>query len=254
MDLFKVSDLSVHVDTDDGRITLLDHASLEIGSDSWIALIGPSGCGKSSLLNAMLGFLPKDGVCTSGSVSFDDITAVPARIGPGLIGNDPLQAVRGSRMGCVMQNLDKALNETRKIGKQVEEVFPDVRNKKEKALELLTAVGVNDPKRVYRSYPMQVSPGTIQKIMTGMAVVREPELLLLDEPFSALDQLSREDMIRLYGDLRKRKKTSALLVTHSYEEAKELCELCCFMRNGRLSSLYPTAEVTMQDMLDLTEI
>lgn len=257
MGLLTVRELTLHSEKDDQKQLLLNHVSLSIQPGEWIALIGPSGCGKSTLMNAILGFLQKDVYLDEGDIAYGDIVMTPKHIGPELIDNDPFEQVRGTRMTYVMQNIEKSFDQIQKTGKQIEEVFRDEKNRfvrKEKAMALLEAVGVNDPKKVYRSYPMQLSPGTLQKIMIGMAAARGPELVLLDEPFSALDQLSVQHMVQLLKKTRETYGTAGLMATHSFDEAVLMCDQCCFMRDGGLSRLYPISSLTEEDMRILTEI
>lgn len=257
MSLLSVRQLTVHSEKDDEKQLLLNHVSFGIDKGEWIALIGPSGCGKSTLMNAILGFLQKDVYLDGGDIAYGDIVMTPKHIGPELIDNDPFETIRGSHMTYVMQNIEKSFNQTQKVGKQIEEVFRDEKShsvRKAKAMELLETVGVNDPKKVYRSYPMELSPGTLQRIMTGMAAVRGPELILLDEPFSALDQLSVQHMAEVLKKMRKTYGTAGLMATHSYEEAVLMCEKCCFMKDGGLSRIYPISEMSAEDMRILTEV
>lgn len=257
MSLLNVRQLTVHSEKDDQKQLLLNHVSFSIEKGEWVALIGPSGCGKSTLMNAILGFLQKDVYLDEGDVSYGDIVMTPQHIGPELIDNDPFEQVRGTRMTYVMQNIEKSFDQIQKTGKQIEEVFRDEKNRfvrKEKAMELLEAVGVNDPKKVYRSYPMQLSPGTLQRVMTGMAVARGPELVLLDEPFSALDQLSAQHIADLLKQTREKYGTAGLMTTHSYQEAVLMCDRCCFMRDGGLSRIYPISDLSEDDIRILTEV
>ena len=247
MALLSADGLSIHAINDDGRdVQILRNVSLSLEKGERKALMGHSGSGKTTLANALMGFLKADTFCDRGTVSFEDITCTPQQITYEMIGNDPFQTIRGTKLAYVMQNVKGAFDPTVKMKRQIEELFAEdsYRIRKEKAEKLLEKAEIADVKKVFRSYPGTLSEGTLQKIMIMMALEREPMMIILDEPFSSLDQISKEHMI---SNL-KNSSAGFLLITHDIQAAKELCTSCWFMDEGWISKETDLAPLSEEDI------
>ena len=253
MALLSVDQLSIHAEKEEGDIRLLKSVSLEMEKGEWTALMGPSGCGKTTLANAIMGFLKADTFCDYGTVTFDGIVNVPKQLGLGFLENDSFADVRGKRMAYVMQNVREAFDPTEKIGAQIAELYEEdgFFEKRKKAIAFLEKAQVKDPKKISRSSPLEVSPGELQKVMIMTALEKDPELVILDEPFSALDPLSKEQMI---AELQKHEGMSVLLITHEPQTAKRLCQSILFMDEGTVSEKRKTADLSVEDMISRMEI
>ena len=253
MALLSVEQLSVHAEKEEGDIRLLKSVSLELEKNEWTALMGPSGCGKTTLANAVMGFLKADTFCDYGTVTFDGIVNVPKQFGLDFLGSDPFENIRGKRMAYVMQNVREAFDPTDRIGAQIAELYEEdgFFEKRKKVNDFLERAQVKEPKKVSRSSPLEVSPGELQKIMIMAALEKDPELIILDEPFSALDPLSREQMT---DELKKHEGMSVLLITHEPRTAKRLCQSILFMDEGTVSEKYSTAEVSEEEMISRMEL
>ncbi len=253
MALLSVDRLSVHAEREEGSFRLLKNVSLEIEKGEWAALLGPSGCGKTTLANAIMGFLKADTFCDYGTVEFAGIVNVPKQIGLDFLDNDPFADVRGRRMAYVMQNVREAFDPTARIGSQIEELFEESSffERKKKTAAFLKQACVSDAKKISRLSAQEASVGELQKIMIMMALERRSELIILDEPFSALDPLSRRQMI---AELKKDENLSVLLITHEPEAVRQLCTSCIFMTGGTVSEKKQTKDLSDRDMTDRLDV
>ena len=181
-----------------GSQTILDNISLEIPKGEFVSLIGPSGCGKSTLLKCISGLLP----LSSGEISVDGMTPRNARELTSFIFQDPTLLP----WRTVERNLT--------LGLELDGVARDRR--KEKARELLSLVGLT---HVARAYPRQLSGGMKMRVSIARALASRPQVLLMDEPFAALDEMSRDRMNEELMRLRDEQKWTAVFVTHSVAEA-----------------------------------
>lgn len=248
MALLTVDGLNIHAEKDDGDVLILRNVSLSLDRGERKAVMGASGCGKTTLANAIMGFLKPDTYCDRGSITFDGIENVPRQISYEMIDSDPFAMIRGSRLAYVMQNVTEAFDPTEKIGRQIEELYEEdgFFERKKKAMQLLEKAQTADAKKTYRSFPQTVSPGNLQKILIMMALEKEPDVIILDEPFSALDAVSRQQMIE---ELQKHPDTGILLITHEAQAAKQLCTSCLFMAEGRISEELQTASLSDEEIL-----
>ncbi|MBR3363279.1 MAG: ABC transporter ATP-binding protein [Solobacterium sp.] len=253
MTFLKVEQLSIHAEKEEGDIRLLKSVSLEMEKGERTALLGYSGSGKTTLANAIMGFLKADTFCDYGTVTYDGIVNVPKQLGLDFLDNDPFEDIRGKRMAYVMQNVKDAFDPTEKIGTYIAELFPEEGffERQKKVISFLEKAGISDPKKVSRSSPQEVSVGELQKIMIMTALAKDPELVILDEPFSALDPLSKQQMIE---ELQKHESMGILLITHEPETAKNLCTSCLFMAEGKVSEKRNTADLSTQEMVSCMEV
>ncbi len=239
--LLEIRDLAVAYPTEDGWATVVHHADLTVRRGQVHGLIGESGSGKSQTAFAVLGLLAAGGRVVSGSVAFDgrELTGLSDR---------ELNGLRGSRIAYVpqepMSNLDPAFT----VGDQVTDPLRVVHGMskaaaREKAIGLLAKVGIPDPERVFRSYPHQLSGGMAQRVLIAAAVAAEPDLLIADEPTTALDVTVQAEVLDLLRGLREEIGMSVLLVTHSFGVVADLCDHVSVMRSGAVVETGPTASV-----------
>ncbi len=211
--VLQVGGLHTEFATEAGPVRAVDGVSFEIGSGEVFAIVGESGCGKSTIALSILDLLPKPaGKVTSGSVMFR---------GEELVGAHPdrLRAIRGDRISMVFQDPLTALNPTLRVGDQIAEVFHAHRDlikqdAMERAVELLAIVGIPKPLERSRDYPHQFSGGMRQRVMIAMAIALRPNLLIADEPTTALDVTIQAQILELLLDVRNRFEMSILLITH----------------------------------------
>jgi len=228
--VLRVSDLSVVV----GDQPLVQHVSFEIGRQERVGLIGASGSGKTLTCMAVAGLLP-DGLRATGEVRLADtgvnlLTASERR----------LAGIRGLRTGMVFQEPMTALNPTMTVGKQVSEVMLRHRTRPSKAaarqatLDLLAAVDLPEPDRLARSYPHQLSGGQRQRVVLSIALANNPDLLICDEPTTALDVTVQATVLRLIAERSAAVESALLFITHDLAVVAAVCDRLLVMYEGRI--------------------
>lgn len=213
--------------------------SLDRGAS--LALIGESGSGKSTIARALLRLLPRDLGRASGHVSFE---------GQELLGLSErrFRRLRGRQLGFVPQDPGNALNPVRTIGAQAHEAAALVgrRSRSERTdliLETLAQVGLDNPRRVYESFPHQLSGGMLQRVLIGLTVLPEPALIIADEPTSALDVTIQKRILDLLGRLQEERGISLLLITHDLAVAAERAESLVVLKDGVVQESGRTRQV-----------
>lgn len=210
-----------------GEDTVVDDLSFTVGRGESVGLVGESGSGKSQTVLAMLGLLP-DRAVIEGSVRFDSEELLGA-------GEKALDKVRAKRIGIVFQDPMLALNPYLKVGRQLRSILvrhglADGKKAKARVIEMMKRVGLPDPKRQYRSYPHQLSGGMRQRVMIAAALIAEPDLLIADEPTTALDVTVQAQVLELLEELRE--NTALLLITHDLGIVAGHCQRMVVLKNG----------------------
>ena len=242
----EVSDLRVEIDSHRGVVRPIDGVSLEIAPGEAVGLVGESGSGKSMTLKSILGLLPPDAKVTSGSVVFDgtDLTRLP---------QSRLNKVRGRRIAMIFQEPMSALNPVMRVGSQIAE-GPRVHlglsraQSMERATELMRRVGIPEPERRYRAFPHEFSGGMRQRVMIAMALSCDPELILCDEPTTALDVTIQDQILRLLVQLCHETGTSLMFVTHDLPVVAQVCHKVAVMYAGRIVERGTVQEVFTRPM------
>ena len=215
-----------------GGVVLVDDATFSIRPGQTLAVVGESGCGKSITALAALGLLPSGVSVTGGQVLFNgtDLTAGGAKA---------YRSVRGSGIGYVAQDALGSLDPTHTIGSHLMEVIA-VHEKADKAatqaraLELLQRVHLTDPQRVLRTYPHEVSGGMAQRVNIALALAGRPQLLIADEPTTALDVTVQAEILRLLHELRDTTHMAILLITHDWGVVADIADDAVVMYAGEV--------------------
>ncbi|HMV71603.1 MAG TPA: ABC transporter ATP-binding protein [Pseudomonadales bacterium] len=235
--LLDVSQLSVDYHTPEGEVRVVRGIDLEVHAGEFIGIVGESGSGKSQLLLALLG-LSSPGAILGGSVRYR---------GEELLGasNTVLNRIRGNRIGMVFQDPMTALNPYLTVGTQITEVLRLHRGMSRRAAntrsaELLDAVQISEPHQRLRQYPHELSGGMRQRVMIAIALACEPEILLADEPTTALDVTVQAQILELLRTLRSRLGTAVVLITHDLGIVAELADRIAVMYAGRIVEEAPT--------------
>jgi oligopeptide/dipeptide ABC transporter ATP-binding protein len=228
----EIRDLSIAFPTPRGHARVVDHVSLSIGAGEIVSVIGESGSGKTLTALAVLGMLPRGARVESGRI---------------LLAGEPLldktererRAIRGERVAYIPQDALRSLNPTLQVGPQVGE--PLVLHRatawsvaKRKAVELLAAVHLRDPVRRADEYPHQFSGGMQQRAMIAMGLCLEPQLLIADEPTTALDVTVQAQVLQLVREIRNEHGTSILFITHDLGVVADLCDRVYVMYAGAI--------------------
>jgi peptide/nickel transport system ATP-binding protein len=235
--MLRVEKLSVHYDTMHGQVRALDRVSLAIPRGQVLGLVGESGSGKSTLVLALLGLLGKAARVQAAVLDFDghDLLRDPA-------------ALRGRRIGVVFQDPSSVLNPALQIGLQVAEPLLVHRRLPRaeafaRTTALLAETGIPRAASVMRAYPHQLSGGMRQRAVIATALAAEPDLLLLDEPTTALDVTVEAQILDLLEELRERRGLTMLLVSHNLGVVDRICDRLTVLYAGRVVEAGPAADV-----------
>src|SRR3954467_6487242 len=210
--MLQTQDLRGALDAETGLVKAIDGLTMAIDRGETFALVGESGCGKSMTALALMRLLPENGRVTSGDVRLDreDLLALPEAA---------MRRIRGGRIGMIFQEPSTSLNPVMKVGAQVVEAIEahtELRGAaaRAKAIDWLKRVGIPEPERRIDTYPFQMSGGQKQRVMIAMALAAEPELLIADEPTTALDVTVQAQILDLLLDLQRERGMAMLLITH----------------------------------------
>lgn len=235
--LLEVDGLSVTFGTPAGEVTPVPDVGFTVGPGERVALVGESGCGKSVTALALTGLPPTDRSVRRGAVRFG---------GRDLL-HDPeaLREARRRGIAYVFQDPMASLNPVIRVGKQVAENLPPMprSGRKGRILELLGAVGLPDPERAYAAFPCELSGGQCQRVMLAMALAAEPQLLIADEPTTALDVTTQRRILGLMTDLAAERGMALLLITHNLGIVAAYMQRLYVMYAGRVVEGGPTEAV-----------
>ncbi len=231
--ILEVRDLEVEFSIDDGKIKVLDGVSFQVAPGQTLGIVGESGCGKSVTSLAIMGLLPRPhGQVVAGSIRFqgEELLSLPP---------DQMYKVRGNRISMIFQEPMTALNPVQTVGTQLMEVFslhrPDFSKaeRKEAAIAMLQKVGIPEPAQRFAVYPHNLSGGMRQRVMIAMALACEPDLLICDEPTTALDVTIQAQILDLMKALQAQTGMAIIFITHDLGVVAELCDEVVVMYAGR---------------------
>ncbi|WP_366653655.1 ABC transporter ATP-binding protein [Fodinicurvata sp. EGI_FJ10296] len=246
--LLTVEDYKLDFDTFDGRIRVLDGIDLTVRQGETLGIVGETGCGKSVLAKSLLGLLPSPPArIAGGSIRFD---------GQELLGMSERRwrRLRGARIAMIFQDPMTFLNPVLSVGQQMADVIradaaamgrakPSRVEIRERSVELLTKVRLPDAERLLRNYPHQLSGGMRQRVLIAMALSGEPQLLIADEPTTALDVTIQAQILSLIADLVDRLGLSVIMISHDFGAVAAVCRRIGVMYSGNMVEEAPTAEL-----------
>ena len=233
--LLDVRDLKVRFDTPDGVVEAVRGLDLQLTAGESVGIVGESGSGKSQSVLALMGLLA-DNARVSGSASLQTGRGRLELIGAK---RRTLERIRGARIAMIFQDPMTTLNPHLRIATQIKEVITRHRGLRGRAatnaaIEMLEAVKIPDAARRIRYYPHQFSGGMRQRVMIAMALACEPDILIADEPTTALDVTVQADILDLMAELRERTRVALLLITHDLGVVAGQCERLLVMRAGEV--------------------
>ena len=229
--VLSVRNLEVGFRTGDGELKAVKGVSLDVAKGETLAIVGESGSGKSQTMMAVMGLLASNGFARgSVKVGGDEILGLSPR---------ELNRYRGSRMGMIFQEPMTSLDPLYKIGRQLEEPLRahtklSRAEARARALEMLTLVGIPRPKEKLDSYPHELSGGQRQRVMIAMALANRPEVLIADEPTTALDVTIQAQILELLADLKSRFGMSIVFITHDLGIVRRFADRVVVMKSGEV--------------------
>lgn len=232
MELLKVSDLHTSFFTPSGEVKAVNGVSFSLEEGKVLGIVGESGSGKSVTAYSILQILSDPGKIVSGSIKYRGRELVGAP-------KEEMNKIRGNKISIIFQDPMTSLNPVFTIGNQLMEaiLLHTNRNKKqarERAIEMLRLVGVNEPEKRIGQYPHEFSGGMRQRVMIAMALACEPDILIADEPTTALDVTIQAQILDLIKDLQKRMGMSVILITHDLGVVAEMCDEVIVMYAGEV--------------------
>jgi len=239
--LLSLENLRVSFKIDDEYYAAVDNINLEIMKDETFAIVGESGCGKSTIAMSLLKLHDPSYTKIEGKIDFE--------------GNDlnkfsekQLEKIRGKEIGMIFQDPLSALNPLHRIGRQLEESLYyhtdlNASQRRSKAMDLLTAVGIPNPDRIYEAFPHELSGGMRQRIVIAIALSCEPALLIADEPTTALDVTIQAQILDLMRELKEKMHSSIILITHDLGVVAETADRVAVMYAGQIVELATVDEL-----------
>ena len=243
--ILEVKDLSIGFGSRRQPVEITNNVSFKLHRGEIVSLVGESGCGKSLTCLALLRLLPPGARILNGSILFygrdgsvTDLTQLAER---------KLRKLRGSSIACIFQEPAASLNPVFTVEDQIAEVIelhrPEVEDVHSEVVRLLQDVGIPDPERRAEAYPHELSGGMQQRVMIAMALAGKPELLIADEPTTALDVTIQSQILELLDSLRKKYNMAVILITHNLGIVAELSDHVEVMYAGMVVESAPTSEV-----------
>lgn len=228
--MLRVQDLSLEFSTFLGKVQAVRGISFEIGQGEIVALVGESGCGKSATAQTIMGL--SQAKVTGGQIYFGEHN---------LLEKSPkeMERIRGNEISMIFQDPMTSLNPTMRVGTQIMEGLRKHRglsmaNAREKALEILQQVGISEPAKRLQQYPHELSGGMRQRVLIALALACEPQLLIADEPTTALDVTIQAQILELMQQIQKAMGMSILLITHDLGIVAGICDRVLVMYGGEI--------------------
>ncbi|MEX0797389.1 MAG: ABC transporter ATP-binding protein [Acidimicrobiia bacterium] len=230
--LLEVKGLKTHFDTRDGVVKAVDEVDLTVNRGEVLGVVGESGCGKSVMSLSIMGLVRPPGEVVAGEILFDGQDLAQMK-------KEKVRKLRGENISMIFQQPGSALNPVYRAGAQIKEVFELHRDwsdevEDEKVVEMLAKVGIPDPKVRARAYPHELSGGMAQRIMIAMALACQPELLIADEPTTALDVTIQAQILDLMRGLQNDLNTAVILITHDLGVVAEMADRVAVMYAGEI--------------------
>ena len=239
--LLEVKDLTTAFTGDSGETISVDHVSFHVDKGEVVCIVGESGCGKSVTSLSIMGLLRKGGAVTDGSVLFDGKEVLS-------LSEKEMDEIRGDKMTMIFQDPLTSLNPVFTIGSQIIEsirthMHLSKAEEKERAISILEKVGMPDAKGVMKKYPHTLSGGMRQRAMIAMALSCNPELLIADEPTTALDVTIQAQIMGLLRDLQKETGMAMILITHDIGLVAQMADRVLVMYAGQIVEEAPVHEI-----------
>ena len=243
MSFLKINNLSVDYKMRRETVHAAKNINIEVSKGEILGLVGESGSGKSTVGNAIINLIDEPGKVSNGTIHLGDIN----------IQEDPENIIkyRGKKIGLIFQDPQTSLNPIFTIGEQLIETIQthlklDADQAKSKAINLLKEVGIKDAEKRFNNYPHQFSGGMRQRVVISLALCCEPELLIADEPTTALDVSIQSQILELIKKLTRERNLAVILITHDMGVIAETTDRVAVMKNGKLVEIGLTKEILTQ--------
>ena len=249
--LLNIDKLSVVFHDRETAFEAVDDVSLQVDKGEIVGIVGESGSGKSMTAHALMGLIKRSDVQVSGKAEFDGVDLLK-------LSREELRGYQGEELSIIFQEPMTSLNPTMKIGKQVEEslrIHTDLsrEERKARALEAMELAELDDPESLYDKYPHQLSGGMRQRVMIASAIVLRPQLLIADEPTTALDVTIQAEILNTLKEINRKDGTSILFISHDLGVVRHLCQRVVVMQKGRIVEEGPVDRVFFHPQQEYTQ-
>lgn len=236
--ILELHDVNVRFEVEDEELHILRDVSLSVPRGSFLCIVGESGCGKSVTAQSIVQLLPDNGRISSGTITFRDAEGDIQLNSLEKFGKQ-MRSIRGGKIGMIFQDTLSSLNPAHKVGRQVAENLREHKalSKKEArqpVVDMFRRLGIPDPDRRYDAYPHEFSGGMRQRVMIGIATICEPDLVIADEPTTALDVTIQAQIMALLKELQHSAGKSFILITHNMALVSEVADHVAVMYLGRV--------------------
>jgi peptide/nickel transport system ATP-binding protein len=230
--LLDIQALKTHFFTEDGVVKAVDGVDIYVKKGECLGVVGESGCGKSQTMMSVMRLIGPPGRIVEGKVMYDGKNLLD-------LSERDMTKIRGNKISMIFQQPQTCLNPVFKIGDQIAEVLQihqglGRKESSDRAIELLRMVGIPEPAKRVNAYPHEISGGQAQRVMIAMALACQPQLLIADEPTTALDVTIQAQILDLMRGLREKTNTSIILITHDLGVVAEMCERVMVMYAGQI--------------------
>ncbi|MCL2497928.1 MAG: ABC transporter ATP-binding protein [Symbiobacteriaceae bacterium] len=239
--VLEVKNLSLSFRTHGGIVQAVRHISFDLQKGETLAIVGESGSGKSVTTKAIMGILPGNASIDTGEILYGGLNLVQLK-------EAEYHKIRGKRIGLIFQDPLSALNPLMRIGDQITEVLylalkMPSRQAKERALELMTAVGIPDAEQRFYQYPFQFSGGMRQRIVIAIAIASDPEILICDEPTTALDVTVQARILELINNIKRERNLSVIFITHDLGVVANMADRVAVMYAGKIVEIGTSEDI-----------
>ncbi|CAB1056519.1 Oligopeptide ABC transporter, ATP-binding protein OppD (TC 3.A.1.5.1) [Olavius sp. associated proteobacterium Delta 1] len=249
--ILEIKGLKTHFFTYNGVVRAVDGIDLAVNRNEVVGIVGETGCGKSVTVRSTMGLVPDPGQIVAGRVLLDGENLLEKR-------DAELRRIRGSRMSMIFQNPLSSLNPVFTIGNQVGHVISihqakNIKEALDRAVEVFDLVRLPDPERLLQKYPHELSGGMLQRVMIAMALSCRPEVLIADEPTTALDVTIQAQILSLMLRLKEETGTSIIMITHDLGVVAETCDRVAVMYAGLIVERGPAQAIFSNPLHPYTE-
>ena len=237
--ILQAENLTVSFRTNEGMVRAVRGVSFDLYKGETLAIVGESGSGKSVTARSLMGILAPNAVVDAGSILYDGVDLLKLK-------EDQFHSYRGNKLGMIFQDPLSCLNPIMKIGKQLTESMLlnekiSKKDAKERALKLLAGVGISDPERRFNPYPFELSGGMRQRVVIAIALSANPEILICDEPTTALDVTIQAQILELINSIKEERRLSVIFITHDMGVVANMADRIAVMYAGKIVE-YGTAD------------
>jgi len=239
--VLNVKDLTIHFTTSAGMVQAVRGVNFELQKGETLAIVGESGSGKSVTSRSIIGILSPNARIISGSIEYEGDNILEYT-------EEEFATIRGNKVAMIFQDPMSSLNPIMRIGQQITEALTiklgmDKEEAKARALKIMEEVGIPEPEKRYYQYPFQFSGGMRQRIVIAIALVMEPELLICDEPTTALDVTIQAQILDLINELKTNKDLSVIFITHDLGVVANMADRVAVMYAGKIIEIGTAREI-----------